>query len=161
MPANLAALLARLEAGTDRFAAALRAVAPEDLDRPAAPGQFSPRELALHIVDAEIVGAARLRWVAAEPGSVLKAYHGDVWAREMRYADQPLDSALQLFAVLRRSTADMLRALPDSAWANTGKHEEGGLMTLEELLACHCGHAEEHIRELEQHLPHAATVPAV
>lgn len=101
-------------------------------------------------MDAEIVGAVRLRMLAAQPGAKLAAYEGDVWGRELHYDAQPLEPALRLFASLRETTASMLRQLAPGAWAHAGVHEESGEVTLESLLLSHCQHAESHLEEIEE-----------
>jgi hypothetical protein len=158
MPTDVASAIARFERGIAAFTSALHSIPAEHLDLAPAPGEWTPRQIALHIVDAEIVGAARLRWVAAQPGSLLKAYEGDVWARELRYETQPLEPAVELFVLLRRTTLAVLRSLPAQAWSNRGIHEEGGEVTLEKLLSDHCAHTEAHIREIQERLGHVTSV---
>jgi hypothetical protein len=158
MKTNIASALARFERGIQAFSAALSNLSPADLDRAPVPGEWTPRQIALHILDAEIVGAARLRWVAAQPGSSLPSYAGDIWSRQLGYESQSLETAIKLFALLRQSTLAMLQQLPDQAWSNLGVHEESGEVTLEKLLDDHCEHTEAHIRELVERLPHATSV---
>jgi hypothetical protein len=161
MPAdNISALLQRYEEGVHSFEQALNSIPADEIDKPSAPGEWAPRQLALHILDAEIVGAARLRMLAAQPGSLLKGYAGDVWGRELHYETQPLDYVLDLFRLLRLSTLAMLRGIPEAAWANRGVHEESGEVTLESYLSDQCAHAEAHIGELEQRRPHKTSTAA-
>jgi uncharacterized protein YndB with AHSA1/START domain len=141
-------LVLRFEHGAQLLRQALAAIPAAELDRAPAPGAWSARQTALHIVDAEIVGAARLRTLAAQPGSILRSYDGEVWAEKLAYHQQPLEPALELFAALRRSTAAMLRALPPETWSNRGNHEESGEVTLASYLLSHCQHAENHAQEI-------------
>lgn len=141
-------VLSRYEAGTQLLSEALAAIPRNELDRSPAPGQWNARQIALHIVDAEIVGAARLRMLAAEPGSTLKAYAGDVWGARLGYDKLSLEPALELFVALRRCTSEMLRGLPREAWSNRGVHEGSGEVTLESYLLAHCEHAEAHVDEI-------------
>jgi uncharacterized protein YndB with AHSA1/START domain len=148
-------LILRYERGAQLLRQALAAVPAAELDRAPAPGAWSARQTALHIVDAEIVGANRLRTLAAQPGSILRSYDGEVWAQKLAYHQQPLEPALELFAALRRSTAAMLRALPPEAWSHRATHEESGEVTLASYLLSHCQHAETHAQEI------AAIPPAI
>ncbi len=141
-------LIDRYERGAGTFIRLMRSVPAEALDT-AAEGEWSVRQTAFHIVDAELVGATRLRMVAAQSGSKLAAYAGDIWARELHYSRLPLEPALKLFEVLRRTTTTMLRLLDKSAWSNRAQHEEAGEVTLESLLDSHCEHAEVHLQEIE------------
>ncbi len=143
----IADVMNRYEAGAKAFSDLVQGIPAELLDI-AAEGEWSVRQTAMHIVDAELVGATRLRMIAAQPGSKLPAYAGDVWARELGYTQQPLGPALQLFEALRRSTGILLRQLPAVAWSNRAQHEEAGEVTLESYLESHCGHAESHMHEI-------------
>lgn len=153
----IALLLERYEPGAEVLRAALREIPAGELDRAPGPGQWSARQTALHIVDAEIVGAARLRWIAAQPGVLLPSYEGGVWGEKLNYAAQPLEPALELFAQLRRVTAAMLRALPASAWQNGAVMQESATeVTLASYLLAHCEHAESHMEEILALAPQGA-----
>lgn len=145
---RVAAQIERYEKGAREFAALMASIPPAKLDRAPGPGLWNVRQTALHIVDAEIIGATRLRMLAAQPGTKLAGYSGDVWARELHYEQLPLEPALELFAALRKLTAAVLHRLPESAWGNAGMHEELGEITLESCLAAHCEHAEHHMQEI-------------
>ena len=142
-------LLERYAAGVEILRATLRELPAGEVERTPAPGRWSARQTALHIVDAEIVGAARLRWIAAQPGSLLPGYAGDVWGEKLNYAAQPLEPALELFAQLRQVTLAMLRALPAAAWENKAVFQESASeVTLASYLLAHCEHAEAHMEEI-------------
>ena len=145
----ITALIERYERGVAAFTQLMSDISPKIVSLPAAEGEWSAHQMAMHIVDAEIVGAMRLRMIAAQPGSKLSSYAGDVWGRELAYAKLPLAPAIELFQALRRNTAAMLRALPASAWLHRAEHEEAGQVTLESYLDSHCQHAEIHMREIE------------
>jgi hypothetical protein len=143
-------LIRRFEQGAASLEEALRNVPESVLDRAPAPGKWTIRQLAAHLADAELVIAGRLRWVAAEPGSPLKGFDQDKWAEGLGYTRQSPQESLDVFRALRRSTARLLRNLPDSAWQNTGKHEERGELTLRDLVEGSSGHAERHIEQIRR-----------
>src|SRR5689334_13145995 len=126
----ITALIERYERGAAAFTKLMSDISPAIMSLPAADGEWSAHQTAMHIVDAERVGAMRLRMIASQPGSKLSSYAGDVWGRELAYAKLPLAPAIQLFQALRRNTAAMLRALPASAWLHRAEHEEAGQVTL-------------------------------
>ena len=145
---KIASLIDRYERGAAVLADFVANV-PAELMNIAPAGEWSVHQTALHIVDAEIVGAWRLRMMAAQPGGKLASYRGDVWARELVYPQQPLPPALELFHSLRKVTTSMLRRLPTAAWANRAEQEEEGEVTLESCLLSHCEHADGHMAEME------------
>ena len=146
---RIGSLIRRYENGANELAAMMSRIPAADLDRSPGADVWSARQTAIHIVDAEIVGAFRLRMLAVQPGAKVTGYDGSVWGRALRYDRQPLEPALELFALLRKVTTTMLRLLPPTAWSNTGMHDEAGEITLESCLASHCDHADAHLREIE------------
>ena len=148
MSLNVASLLDRYEKGVEVFAQALKGVPAEILDRSPAPGKWSIRQIAVHLADAETVGVARFRTIAAQPGSVLKAYDQNAWAQKLAYTQQSPEQALELFTLLRKTTAAMLRALPEAAWKNSGRHEESGEVVLDKFVEHYCDHVDNHSRQI-------------
>ena len=145
----ITALIERYERGASAFPVLMSEIPSQIVDLAPADGEWSAHQTALHIVDAEIVGAMRLRMIAAQPGAKLTSYAGDVWGRELGYEKLPLAPAIELFQVLRQTTAAMLRSLPAQAWLHRAEHEEAGEITLESYLDSHCEHAEIHMQEIE------------
>ncbi|MGH9483386.1 MAG: DinB family protein, partial [Terriglobales bacterium] len=52
--------------------ALLRTLGPDRVERPRAPGKWSPREIACHLADCEIVFSYRLRQALAEARHVVQ-----------------------------------------------------------------------------------------
>jgi uncharacterized damage-inducible protein DinB len=143
-------LIARYENGVIELENALRGVPAEMLDRSPAPGKWTIRQQAAHLADSELVTGARMRWIAAEPGSPLKAYDQDKWATALHYAQQAPQQSLEMFRVLRQVTAAVLRRLPESAWTQTATHEERGPLSLQAMLELAANHAEHHIERIRE-----------
>ena len=137
-------LIARYEKGIELLEQALRGAPSDMLDREPAPGKWTIRQQAAHLADSELVLGTRMRWIASEPGSLLVAFDQDKWAESLSYSRQSPEQALQLFSILRRATAAMLRNLPESAWERTAKHEERGPLSLKRMVELSCEHAEHH-----------------
>ena len=148
MSAEIQNLIQRYGKGIQVFEDALRGLTPEVADRVPAPGKWSIRQIAVHLADSELVTAVRLRWVAAQPGSKIPAYDQDTWTAKLAYEKQSLDEILELFRAVRRATATLLRHLPEEAWANTGNHEERGVVTFKQFVELYTDHAEHHSRQI-------------
>jgi len=153
------ALLERYERGATVFTKLMKEIPSAIVALPVAHGEWSAHQTALHIVDAEIVGAMRLRMIAAQPGSKLASFAGDIWGCELAYEKLPLAPGIVLFQALRQSTAAMLRALPAQAWRRRAEHEEAGEVTLESYLESHCEHAEVHMQDIEEIVKRLSTAP--
>lgn len=147
---SVEALIKRYSEGSQTFVNLLRSVPASELDRVPAANQWNIRQTAMHIVDAELVGAVRVRMIAAEPGTILSAYHGDIWGRELHYSMLPLEPAIDLFVRARETTTNILRRLSPEQWSNRGTHGETGEVTLESYLLAHCEHTEAHMDEILQ-----------
>ncbi len=141
-------LIARYEQGVALVQDAVSGIPEALLDRQPAPGKWSIRQLVAHLADAELVAATRFRWVAAEPGSALTAWDQDKWAGTLGYAAQSPAEAVQLMALVRRSTAAMLRSLPEAAWQQQGVHQERGPLTLQQIVEGMVGHLEQHASQI-------------
>jgi hypothetical protein len=153
-------LIERYLKGCDVLADAVSNVNPAFLDKVPAPGKWTIREYAVHTFDAEIVSAARLRAMIAQPGVNLMGIDQERWTAALHYEKQPLEDVLAAFRGLRRMTANMLRAMSADGWNNTGVHPKRGEMSvlmLVEILAGHCENHARTIRELRERFSTAAT----
>jgi hypothetical protein len=143
-------ILERFEKGIDSMREALAGAPEELLDKAPAPEKWSIRQIVVHVADDDVVAAMRLRQIAAEPGALLIGFDQDRWAKELHYSEQSAELAMAMFALLRQSTAAMLRRLPESAWSHRGNHEERGLTTLEAFVAHMANHAEIHAAQIRK-----------
>jgi hypothetical protein len=146
-------LIERYLKGCDVLADAVSGVNPAILDKVPAPGKWTIREYLVHTFDAEIVNAARLRAMVAQPGANLMGFDQERWTAVLHYEKQPVEEALAAFRGLRRMTATMLRTMSAEAWNNKGIHPKRGeisVLALVEILAGHCENHARTIGELRQ-----------
>jgi hypothetical protein len=156
---NHTELIERYLKGIDVLADAVSNVDPAFLDKVPAPGKWTIREYLVHTADTDLVGAARLRAIIAEPGANLMGFNQERWTAALHYQDQPVEAALAAFRATRQMTANMLRALSEETWNNKGIHPKRGEFTLLGLLELITGHCESHartIRELRERFSTAA-----
>ena len=145
-----AELIERYLKGCDLLADAVSKVNPAFLDKVPAPGKWTIREYAVHTLDADIVGGARLRTMLAEPGANLMGLDQERWTAALHYEKQPLEDALAAFRALRRMTANMLRAAALGAWSNKGIHPKRGEISVLMLVELLADHAEKHARAIRE-----------
>ena len=148
MTDDIRRLIESFENGIQALEDAVRGVKPELLDRAPAPGKWSIRQIVAHNADFDVVNAARLRWLVAQPDKLIIAWDQDVWAGKLHYEKQPLEEALAAFRSARRYTAQMLRQQPDSVWKHTARHEEKGEIKLTDVVAYAGEHAEKHAAQV-------------
>lgn len=113
-------------------------------------GCWSIREHLVHIADSEANSYVRCRRFIAEPGEPLMAYDENGWASALGYAVRSVEDALELFRILRQQTYDLIKTLPESAWANTCYHPENGDMTLDDWLDVYAVHIPEHLQYMQE-----------
>jgi uncharacterized damage-inducible protein DinB len=114
-------------------------------------GKWSIQQITLHLADAEIMGAARIRQVIAEPGCNFVVYDQDAWADEIGYqqaGDKTFYSAVMLFDALRLTTAKIFAAAEQDDWNKSGIHPEWGELNLRQLLEIYADHGERHTGQI-------------
>jgi len=125
-----------LAAVPDRLAAAIPVASP------APAGEWTPREVLLHLLAVEDeVWQARLRQLAAEPEPRWPWFEPGLAAVEA----SSWEAVLQAFRASRGRTIASLDALDDAGWAKTGAHERFGRLDVAALLQRAIDHDEEHI----------------
>lgn len=139
-------ILDQYEQGGERLAQAVRGLTPEDLTSYPIPGTWSIQQIVLHLADADLVIADRMKRVIAEEKPALLSYDESKWAARLAYHEQSIDEALTMFDLCRRQMVRVLRTLPDEAFARTGIHSERGPVTLLHLLQGAVDHLEHHLK---------------
>jgi hypothetical protein len=141
-------LLERFRRGAEMVAVSITGAAGAELDFAPEPGKWSIRQIVAHLSDAEIVGAMRLRRVIAEDQPKLEAFDQDAWTSNLDYARRKTSQALETFRRIRAENYELLKEVPEAAFARTGIHSERGPLTLKQLLLGYAEHAENHAAQL-------------
>jgi uncharacterized damage-inducible protein DinB len=140
-------LIDRYEADADLPARSIAGLSPDDLKAFPGPGAWSVQQVILHLMDSDLIGADRMKRVAAEPKPpALIGYDETAFASQLHYHDQDPVTACEVFRLNRRRTATVLRRLPDEAFAKIGNHSERGPETLEQLVRDYVEHARYHLK---------------
>lgn len=128
--------------------AAVSEIPEEELHFSPGPEHWSIHENVVHVADAELVHAVRIRFVIAQPGATLVAFDQTQWARALRYSAHSRHDSLRLFRAICETTTDLLRRVPPEAWAQAGIHTEAGPQTLEQLVEDYADHVPYHLRTI-------------
>jgi uncharacterized damage-inducible protein DinB len=131
-----------------RLARALGRVPRRLLARRPGRGEWAVAEVLVHLADAEIALAFRIRKIAAEPRSMLVAWDQDRWADSGRYRRTPPREALATFAALRRSNLAYVGRLGAEQRRQHGRHPEYGRLTIPQLLAHWADHDLNHLEQI-------------
>jgi hypothetical protein len=142
-------LLDRFADGADLIRNAATLIPPDQLDQAPAVGEWSGRQVLVHLLDSELVGAGRFRQLLAEDHPDLYMYDQAGWAEHLGYAAVDPAQALELAATIRSDTAALLRRVVTAeSWLRTAIHARRGPMDLVALLQLYIGHVEGHLEQL-------------
>jgi hypothetical protein len=142
-------LLERFRRGPELLAVVLTGVFGEEEDFLPAPGKWSIRQVIAHLADSEMVGAHRFRQMIAEENPTLIAYDQEAWARNLDYARRRPKQSLESFRRMRAENYELLKDLPEAAFARLGNHTERGSLTLRSQLELVAQHTENHARQMQ------------
>jgi hypothetical protein len=148
-PEERALLIKRYEDGGAAFLEALNAVPDAALDS-APVGEWSPREIAHHVADAELVRGYRLRQLLAQDAPLIQGFDEAQFAERLHYY-RPVQASVALLKAAVASNLELLVLAFPEEWLRAGDHDEAGPFTLEDLLeraADHCFEHAEQVRKL-------------
>jgi uncharacterized damage-inducible protein DinB len=145
-----AQLVADYERGPDLLRAAVAGMSREQLLARPVPGKWSTLEAVCHIGDCEQFYADRLKRTLAMSRPLLLGADPDHYPEAVRYHDRDLEEELALVALTRQQMARILKLVPAEAWQRTAVHNEGGLVTLRQLVLHATRHLKHHVRFIEE-----------
>jgi hypothetical protein len=131
---------------------AMITTAGADLSRRPAEGEWSVLELVGHLADAELVMAARYRWVLAHEEPPIAAYDQDRWVNRLRHNEDDPRDLVALFEALRRANLALWRDAPAAARQRVGIHSERGRESLDLMFRMIAGHDRFHLAQMERTL---------
>lgn len=144
---ELADYLERFRRGAELLAVATTGAAGPELDfKPE--GKWSVRQLVCHLADTEAVSVVRFRQIVAEDNPALSAFDQNKWAEHLDYEKRKISQALDIFRTLRSANYDLLKDLPEAAFARTGIHSARGQLSLLDCLRGFAEHTENHVRQI-------------
>ncbi len=125
-----------------------------------AEGEWSLKEIAAHLRDAEELALAQFNALVAGSSSALPAWDVDVLPQERDYQSGEIALVLASFRGLRRETTYLLWALTEADWQRSAEHPYRGPVTLGELARELSQHDLEHlwqVRQLKERLREAVS----
>jgi hypothetical protein len=134
-------------AGGNRLVDAFTGLTREDLLAFPVPGTWSLQQIAVHLFDSDLIGADRMKRVAAMDKPLLIGYDETAFSRLPGINDIDALTACRIVDQTRQLTAAVLRSLPDAAFDRWGVHNEVGKVTLADMV-------EKYIAHLDGHLQH-------
>lgn len=143
-----AVLIKRYKDGHRAVMDALRGISDDELDRSAS-GEWTPRQIAHHLADSEMMSAIRLRRLITEESPVIHGYDEAEFAKKLT-SDRPIAPSLEAMRYARESTVQILDRLSESDWQRTGTHSESGPYSVEKWLAIYAAHGHDHAAQIKR-----------
>jgi hypothetical protein len=146
-------LLERYAAAPAALEERLRGLSSEQLDFRPFPEAWTVREQAVHLADAELHAAVRLRKILAQSGEAVDVYDEEKWQAGLDYGAQDPLRAAGLFRLLREAAAALLARARPQQWAdNWVLHPERGRLSLRGWLELYVEHSDTHLGYIERNL---------
>jgi hypothetical protein len=140
--------VAMYAAGGGRVAEAVVGLTPEQLQAFPVPGTWSIQQIAVHLLDTDLIAAYRMKRIIAENLPRLDVYDENAFAEKLGYERMPIAEVGQMFRLNRLLMGTLLRGLPEAAFERVAQHPESGVMTLGQFVRLYVWHIEHHMRFL-------------
>lgn len=129
---------------------ALIGLTTEQLNSHPVPGTWSIQQILVHLMDTDLIASYRMKRIIAEDRPRLDLYDETAFATQLHCDKLEASLACELFRINRMVTAQLLRQLPDEAFARVAVHPEIGDISLGSFLRLYVHHLEHHNRFLRE-----------
>ncbi|HKV89368.1 MAG TPA: DinB family protein [Candidatus Dormibacteraeota bacterium] len=120
----------------------------EELDRSQS-GEWTPRQVAHHLADSEMMSAIRIRRLLAEEKPVIEGYDEKAFAEKLT-SDRPIAPSLEAMRWARETCSQLLERMGDEDWKIMGTHTESGPYGTEDWLRIYAAHAHDHAQQIKR-----------
>ena len=143
-----AALIERYRDGHRVVKEAFAGIKEDELDSSAS-GEWTPRQIAHHLADSEMMSAIRIRRLLSEDDPLIHGYDEANFAR-MLTSDRPIEPSLEAMRWARETSAQLLERMTDDDWRRAGTHAESGPYSAEDWLNIYAAHAHDHADQIKR-----------
>ena len=121
----------------------------EKADYAYAPGKWTIKELAGHMIDTERILCYRLLSFARGESSPLPGFEEDEYVKNAHFADRSLHSIGEEFSLLRRANQYLFKSLNEAALSRLGT-ASGRLISVRAILFIIAGHVIHHTKIIKE-----------
>lgn len=143
-----AKLIQRYRDGYSVVKEALSGITQHELDRSAS-GEWTPRQIAHHLADSEMMSAIRIRRLLTEDEPVIHGYDEAAFARILT-SDRPIEPSIEAMRWARETCAQLLERMTEDDWSKVGTHSESGPYSAEDWLTIYAAHAHDHADQIKR-----------
>lgn len=138
------------ESGASKVKSAIAGLGREQLLKRPPDGSWCIQQIVIHIQDAELVLADRMKRIIAEDSPTLLGFDESAYMKTLHPEAQSAPDAATIIDLNRRNLTGILRRLPDEAFARAGTHNQRGAQTLAFVLTFATEHLEHHLKFIEK-----------
>jgi uncharacterized damage-inducible protein DinB len=143
-------LIDQYEVGGERLRNAIKELKREDLlcvpDPKLNVGKWSIHQVVIHLQDAELAFAHRIKRVLAEDDPAYNAWDENRFVERLEYHEQSAEDAVAIIDLTRKQLTRVLRKLGPSALERAGTHAQRGRQTVRDILNYAVPHLEHHLK---------------
>jgi hypothetical protein len=143
-----AKLIERYRDGHRVVMEALAGIQDGELDHSAS-ADWTPRQIAHHLADSEMMSAIRIRRLLTEDEPVIHGYDEAAFARILT-SDRPIEPSLEAMRWARETCAQLLERMTEDDWSRVGTHSESGPYSAEDWLTIYAAHAHDHAEQIKR-----------
>jgi hypothetical protein len=136
--------------GAKALASSVAGLSKSELIAFPVPGTWSIQQIVFHMLDSDLVASDRMKRIIAMENPLLMGYDETTFAQRLFYNEIDAGLACEIFEKNLVLTAEILRRLPDEAFARTGIHSERGKIRLGEYVVSTADHLEHHLKFIRQ-----------
>jgi hypothetical protein len=141
-------LIAQYRNGYREVVDALAGVTEDELDR-SATDDWTPRQIAHHLADSEMMSALRIRRLLTEAEPVIHGYDEMAFAQKLT-SDRPIQPSIEAMRWARETSAQLLERMSEDDWRKVGTHTESGRYSSEDWLRIYAAHAHDHAEQIKR-----------
>ncbi|KAA3621037.1 MAG: DinB family protein [Bacteroidetes bacterium] len=142
-------ILSTLENTLEENLAFLKAIPAEKWDFSYADGKWTIKEILVHLLDAERIFASRAIRIARHDRTPLPGFDQDAYAPYMEANSRSIDSILEEYEAVRKSTITLYRNFNDKMWFRHGLASGTSVTTLA-LAYIIAGHEAHHFKVMRE-----------
>ncbi len=133
-------------AGGRKMTQAFAGLSRDDLLAVPIPGTWSLQQIAIHLMDSDLIASDRMKRIAAMDKPLLIGYDETAFNLLPGICELDATQACEIFEQNRQLTAVILRNLPDASFERYGIHNEIGRITLAEMVDKYISHLNGHLQ---------------
>lgn len=147
-PANRSRHIEEITALPAKLRSALRGLSPQQLDAPYREGGWTVRQVAHHVPDSHMNAYIRFKLALTENVPTIKPYEEAAWARLKDSESTSIEVSLNLLEALHIRWVNLLRSMKQEDFSRKLNHPEGGVQTLDHVLALYDWHGNHHVAHI-------------